>query len=212
MIKVSGTINGRQFKTQFIPFYRTCQFESRQLSGESMSMLCPVLSWFGPGPTAFFARALHRLILSIYFGSIVLSWTYQDLSNLATLLARKTTKDTSQIASTCRNQHQPTHTHIYIYPWIARNLLCYNFYQFFPPKSEQNIAVVFRFRAPGPWSSKCPTRRKEGATRQQMAHFSWRWEKPPFFVGYPLVNLDFAKWYRCPIWCSYTIWNADFPW
>ena len=134
MIKVSGTINGRQFKTQFIPFYRTCQFESRQLSGESMSMLCPVLSWFGPGPTAFFARALHRLILSIYFGSIVLSWTYQDLSNLATLLARKTTKDTSQIASTCRNQHQPTHTYIYIYPWIARNLLCYNFYQFFSPK------------------------------------------------------------------------------
>lgn len=144
------------------------------------------------------------------FGSIVLSWTYHGLSNLATLLAHWiTTKDTSQIASNRRNQHEPTYIYIiiiiiiiiYICPWSARNLLCYNFYQiFFRQKSEQNLAVVFRFRAPRPWSSKCPTRRKEGATRQQMAHFSWIWwENPPFFVGYPLVNLDFAKWYRCLI-------------
>jgi hypothetical protein len=81
------------------------------------------------------------------FGSIVLSWTYHGLSNLATLLAHWiTTKNTSQIASNCRNQHQPTHTHIYIY--IHELLeICFatTSIRFFPPKSEQNIAVVFRF-------------------------------------------------------------------
>ena len=149
------------------------------------------------------------------FGSIVLSWTYHGLSNLATLLAHWiTTKNTSQIASNCRNQHQPTHTHTHIYPWIARNLLCYNFYQIFSTKKWAKHRRCFQISPERPGHGVPNVPHAERKARRDN-----KWHTSPgggkihhFLLGTPLVNLDFAKWYRCPIWCSYTIWNGDFPW